>query len=413
MASSMPEKKSLSVSLIFIILLMSCTAWIAASPLRMLAEPQHFIPSSGPATIHVWTSWEGDPFEALLQVIDVFQKNAPQVSFDILVLPADELVSEYRTSVENGEGPDILIAPGSIGGSLYHSGLAVDLYPILGTEMEESLQPAAFRCAVWKDWLVGIPLVMDGAVMYRNASVIHKAPGTLDELEELSAAAGVGNKEGFFLDAGFYFTGGHLFGFGAELVDREGKPAFSNDQGSAWLSMISELQGLGPLTFNSDDDLKAFLSGNTGIIIDGTWNLKRIRQELGERLSIDPWPAAAPGRLSGFIQTDNAYLNPARFDPSEPGVLDFLRFLLSAESQMIFLEAGQIPAGRGLEVSDPLIRQVIDAFEGGSALPVDPTIDLYTRAMNTALQRLLYEDWPIDEILAQAEQDVLQYLEQQ
>lgn len=402
--------RNLFLTILMVFIISSCTSRIDAPTIKTPLSPQ---PSASikTSTIHIWTSWEGALFERLQQAVDEFQNSYPQVSFEIQFIPLAQVITEYRTAVENDEGPEILIAPGSLGGELFLSGSAVDMEPLLKTVMETSIQPAALGSVSWKDTIVGVPLVMSGVVMYRNTSVIKSVPETFVELKELSTAAASDSKTAVSMDGGFFFTGGHLFGVGSDLMDLEGFPAFADDRGAAWLSIIDELHDLGPLAFNNDDDLHEFLEGNTGIIFDGTWNLNRVREGIGEEnLSIDPWPAVEGGHLSGFVNTDNAYLNPVKLNASQTVTLDFLKFLISPQAQTIFLQAGQIPVHNSLEILDPFIRKIRSVFEGSTAYPIDPVMDSYSSSLNTALQRLLYEGWPVQDILDQAEQDVLRDL---
>ncbi|RPI86775.1 MAG: extracellular solute-binding protein [Chloroflexi bacterium] len=401
------------LSIVVILLsLVSCTSpGTVAAPTLQNAEYRQSSALTEPGTIHIWTSWEGAIFERLQQAVDVFQNTHPQMSFEIQFIPFNQISAAYRTAVENGGGPEILIAPGSIGGELFLSGLAANTSPFLRSEMQVDLQPAAISSVSWEDSLIGVPLVMSGVVMYRNASVFKSAPATFEELKVLSAAAS-DKKTSVYLDGGFFFTGGHLFGLGSELMDQEGHPELANNRGAAWLSLIKELAEFGPLAFNSDDDLHAFLEGNTGILFDGTWNLNRIRESLGEeKLSIDPWPAVDGRHLSGFVQTDNAYLNPIKLNTSQTASLDFLKFLISPQAQTIFLQAGQIPVHNSLDIPDPFIQKIRSVFEGSTAYPVDPVMDRYSSSLNTALQRLLYEGWSVEDILVQAEQDILRDLD--
>ena len=69
-----------------------------------------------------------------------------------------------------------------------------------------------------------------------------------------------------------------------------GYPGLNKPLGVCWFDLLKSFEVVGPVSFNTDDDMDRFLRGNVGIIFEGTWNIDLFSEALGENLSIDPWP---------------------------------------------------------------------------------------------------------------------------
>jgi maltose-binding protein MalE len=171
--------------------------------------------------------------------------------------------------------------------------------------------------------------------------------------------------------------------------------------------MIKRFEEAGPVENNNDNDVNLFLESKAGIIIDGLWNAARLAEAIGpENLVIDPWPAD----MSGFVQTDNIYLNAnLTGDDLECGWA-FMEFMLSPEAQVIFSDpamAGNIPSILGVEVTDPIQQQALAAFAGGTAFPVIPEMGAYWDPVNNALLSVIEMGTDPAEALQAAEDAVV------
>ena len=68
---------------------------------------------------------------------------------------------------------------------------------------------------------------------------------------------------------------------------------------------------------------------------------------------ITGWPAP----LSGYVQTENIYLNANAEGDDKNAGWAFMEFFMSAEAQALLTEVGHIPAISGVAVDDPLVVQ--------------------------------------------------------
>jgi ABC-type glycerol-3-phosphate transport system substrate-binding protein len=245
--------------------------------------------------------------------------------------------------------------------------------------------------------------------MYRNRSIIPEAPKAFYELLEMAKAATRRDVLGADLERGFFYSGSHLNGIGGQLMDENGNPTFYGEKGVEWVNLLQLFTATGPAEYNTDDDLRRFLAGQAGIIIDGTWNLVALRDSIGaENLSIDPWPAHGEGRLSGFVQSDVIYLNAGTSGDDQEAALRFIEYLLSPEIQARLTVVGHIPAVDDVPVEDPLLRQGREVLLGGTLFRARPEWDVYWGPMDTALRSVFEQEYDPNPALETAYGQIMQ-----
>jgi len=337
-------------------------------------------------TVTLWHSLSGSQVRAMEEAISAFQAQHPNVKFAIVPQPADQMRQSFSVSLSAGAGPSLLIAPPDWGPAWLDAGVVADMSTMVPPDLLHSISPAALDSVRYRDALVGLPYTLKGVVMYRNRSIIPQAPRTFDELLEMAKAATRGDMVGADLERGFFYSGAHLNGIGGQLMDGNGYPTFYSEKGMEWVNLLRAFSATGPAEYYSDDDLKRFQAGLAGIIIDGTWSLETLRNSIGpENLSIDPWPAYGEGHLSGYVQPDVIYLNAATSGDDQHAALRFVEYLLSPENQHRLTLFAQIPVVEGVPVDDPLLRQAMEAFQGGTLFTALPEWDLYWGPMDKAL----------------------------
>ena len=353
--------------------------------------------SSKPApkgNITLWHSWKESEIPALNEVIAAFQAEYPEVTFDVLYVPFDDLRGKYETAVATGGGPTVLIGAADWGPSLYDAELVADVSDLAKSSFLKTINEAALGAVQYKDALIGLPQTIKGVVLFRNKKILPKAVATSDELLKLHAEAPVGNMCNTNLEAGFFFSAAHLDGMGGKLMEANGDPAFSNAKGVEWVKLLDSFAKTGLCEYYTDNDVNLFKAGNAGLIIDGSWNMTGLAEAIGaENLVVDPWPKhGSSGHLSGYVQTENIYLSANAQGDAETAGWAFMEFFLSKESQTTLTKAGHIPATLGVSVSDPLMQQVAKAFELGTAFPVIPEMGAYWESMDNALKSVIYEN---------------------
>jgi arabinogalactan oligomer/maltooligosaccharide transport system substrate-binding protein len=364
-------------------------------------------------TITIWHSWSPGELQILDFVLKNFQGFYPDTAFDLLYVPQDELYDRYEMAVYRGVGPSLLFGPAEWGARLYQKGLVADLSQDADPRFLAEINTAALGAARYRNALTGLPLsIRGGVLLYRNKALLPNPPASWEELGRMAQGATRGGKVGAYLERSFLYSAAHLYGLGGRLMDEAGNPAFNTPQGVEWLHLLAAFEQAGAAEFNADRDLDLFKEGRVGLIIDGSWNLEELVEALGEEnLAIDPWPAAGTGRLSGFVQADNIFLNANLSGEARYAALLFAGFMLAREVQATLARGGHIPSVVDIEVQDPFMRQIMVVFEGGTPYPADPVLDLYWDPLETALRAVFDQDIDPQIALEIAEDEIKQKLQ--
>ncbi|UCD97507.1 MAG: extracellular solute-binding protein [Chloroflexota bacterium] len=337
------------------------------------------------AQISMWHSFSENEMESFTAIIENFHAANPKVEFDVLYVPPFDLENKFESAAQIGGGPCILFGESSWGPTLFDSSLIADISPIADNALLGTINPAALRSVQYLGAIIGLPMNLTGLVPFRNKDIIPEAPTTFDELVEFSQEGTAGDVVGAYLDYGLFFSAGHLYGLGGQLLDAEGNPAFNDEKGLEWVELLQRFKEAGPIENNNDNDVTQFVEGKAGIIIEDYWKSSILSDAIGlENLAIDPWPAP----LSGYVQSQNLYLNVNSAGNELNACWKFMQYLLSEEAQTIFSDpsmAGFIPAVQGIELFDPQQKMVAETFLGGTEFPVIPEMSVYWDPVNSAL----------------------------
>jgi ABC-type glycerol-3-phosphate transport system substrate-binding protein len=347
-------------------------------------------------TVSIWHSWDDTSIPALVQIIAEFQQQYPDVLFDVLYVPAQDLQARFAEETRNGSGPTLLLGPAEWGPPLYDDGLIENLSGLVSADRLALLNQPALGEGIYADATIGLPISIQGVVLYRNKDIITITATTYDELVSLAQTTTQGEVIGALLERSFFYSGGHLEGVGGQLMDTNYLPAFNDDRGLAWIEMLSRFEEAGPPNDFSDEDLERFKEGSVGWIIDGTWNLRSLAAAIGpEKLAIDPWPGYEDGRMSGYVLAENVHLSGQATPETRLAAIRFIDYLLSPEAQTHMAEVERIPAVSGVAITDPitgpLIAQAMSALAGGATYPPIPQTTYYNLNLDIALRSIFVD----------------------
>ena len=325
----------------------------------------------------------------LRSVIRSFQRLYPDVTFNLVFVPLDDLFDNYQEAAYLGQGPGLLLGPAGWGPELFTGELITDLNPYVPADYLSGINPAALASGMYHEALISLPLAQHGMVMFRNSTLIG-SPGTFDELVRMSHAATRAGIVGSYLERGAYFSSAGLVGLGGRLMDDAYQPAFNDLPGLEWFELLRAYDDAGAVTFNTNRDVDMFKRGRVGIIIDGTWNIEILSAAIGsDRLIIEPWPTFGNGHMSGWVEADSVFLNANVTGNDRFAALAFMGYLLDPNVQVRLAEVGHIPSVSAAYPRDALIQQAMNAFSHGVPYPsnVDPNVlSLYWRELNLAIQ---------------------------
>ena len=368
-------------------------------------------------TVSIWHSFDESQLPALVQIITDFQVDHPDVLFDVLYIPVQDIKTRFEQEVNEGRGPTILLGPAEWGPSLLDAGHIVNVSDVISNALANSLNQPALSSARYKNKFTGIPYAIQGVVLFRNKEIITIDPTTFEELTTLAQASTQGEIIGTILDRSFLLSGGHLLGLGGQFSDKAGNPAFNNQKGQDWIQLLKDFELAGPTDSNSDQDLQAFKEGRVGWIIDGTWNTPTLIESIGvENLTIDTWPAYSEGALSGFVFSDQLFISSSAKNDHLAASQEFIKHFLSPQSQSLLAKIGLIPAVTDVPIlnigSSELIAQSIKALAGGSAYPILLNFNDYRINLEIALKSIFEENIPAETALQIAEESIQNSLKQ-
>lgn len=363
--------------------------------------PQPFGLQVTPAAgkVSIFHSWGSKELPVLLQVIDSFQDYFPNVVFDLTYIPKADLLDRFTQNAYYGGGPDLLFGASAWRGTLTRQNLVENLAPYISASFRNTFNPAALKTGEYQGTQACLPYSLDGAVPYRNKQIISQAPASFSQLVSSARLATKAGVLGAYFEGGSYFSLAHLLGLGGQLMDPGGLPLFDQNQYKValeWMGLLREMKRLGAVELNGDRDRLAFEQGKAGWIVEGTWNRQSLAQAIGpDNLAIDPWPAYASGRLSGFVQSECIYVNINTGELSaldHEAALNFIGYMMTPSVQVRLAELGMIPSLIQAQPSDPLIRQAMLAFQGGSPFPseLDEALrQVYFTALDKAVDNVI------------------------
>jgi arabinogalactan oligomer/maltooligosaccharide transport system substrate-binding protein len=270
----------------------------APEPTAEQVAPTEEVPMLA-GTVSLWHAWKEEEIASLNKVIAAFQGMYPDVQFDVLYVPFDDLRGKYETATATGGGPSVLVGAADWGPALYDAELVADVSGMTSEEFLRTINPAALGAVKYRGVLVGLPQTIKGVVMFRNSTIVADAPATFDDLVAAAQAATAGDVVGANLEYGFFFSAAHLNSVGGLLMDEMGNPLFNDEKGVEWVNLLNSFKDAGPTEYYTDNDVNLFKAGKAGIIIDGTWNMSGLAEAIGaDNLAIDPWPTP----MSGYVR---------------------------------------------------------------------------------------------------------------
>jgi ABC-type glycerol-3-phosphate transport system substrate-binding protein len=326
----------------------------------------------------------------LTALIDDFQEINPGVTFSITYLDEETLFARLE-DLQPGEGsPTIIFGPSRWGPQLYNRGVIEDLASTFPPNLADGIDPLALSQIENMGTILGVPLQMNGSVIFRNRALAANAATTLSELVLASRDLDQVLPHGAILDLGFERSSAFSYTCGGPLFQEDGSHELADELGTCWLELLQEVSEAGQVIFNSEDDRQRFQASEVAWIIEDSTSRFPILQALGpDAVVVDRWPVyrETGTRLVGYVWTENAYLSSLSSELDYQASWALLVFLLSPEAQLAFSQSGQggmVPVIGALEPSDPLIAQIKEALKDGIPYPLglelNPLVEPFERA---------------------------------
>jgi maltose-binding protein MalE len=341
-------------------------------------------------TVRIWLDWSLEEIQAIGPHLDSFQELFPLVQIEVSYYTPDEILDSYRRAILNGEGPSILIGKSNWARELFAAGMVQTISDRVSADMEETISPIAWESVQEGRTFFGLPLSMDGIVLYRNHGVVEAPPETIEFMQEVQGDLELDGKVAAVIDLGFLYSGAFFRTCEGQFVESDDSLALTHSALECWLRLLKSLSESGSGIQNSDLDYNSFLAGDSAWLVDGTWRVDEIISALGEdSVAIDPWPrySAVGSNLTGYAWTRNIYFSSALSDQEFDAAWIFARYLLTEEVQSSLAQADsgrQLPVLRDLEYDSEWLQEMMNVLHGNIPLPEDPVFQFFSEELEPA-----------------------------
>lgn len=387
----------------------------------------------GTTTLQMWTFLDpasaDDPRgKALKSVVDEFNAKNTDTKVEVRSINFAKIDAEVIRATASNSGPDIVNVYTAQLPAHVEAGttLPLDKYakPLLDKLGDDYFFPQ--EAATFDDKLMALPWEARAWLLWYRKDLLDQAglkpPTTLEELKTTAAAlrqASKGQRTG--LAVGFSSAGlGADFvekfvpltwGFGGEILDDSGAPAFNDEAGAQALTYLKDLRSAGAfgnevLNMGADDVVNGVKAGSIAMAIEGSFRVGAARggEGIGANLQTMPPPSDVAGKpLPTQVAGQTLAIGASTESPDK--AWRFIEHYLSPESQAKFAAAGVLPVLRSVydspEVAGLPNAAEIKAWrdyvvEYGRPAPRSPRFNEISDSLVKAGQDVVFKNAPAD-----------------
>ncbi len=310
---------------------------------------------------------------ALAKILEQAKTELPNVTINVLQVPFNDIYNKYRTDVAAGGGPDMFIAPNDSLGDDARAGLIADITDLAKDKLG-AYAPLSVDGMSVDGKLYGIPESLKAVAFWYNKDMLPEAPKTTDELKALmEGGTPISLSYGCYHHFGFFGAyGGKIFDSNWKVVADQGGVA----DAMGYLNDLYQISKTNGWPKNDSDGLAPFSEGKVAAITNGNWAMGDYKKALGDKLGVAPLPSGPGGASNPMLGVDGFYFNPN--STNKEAALEVALYLTGKAAQTAMMnEAGHVPARTDVEVTDPLIKGLLEAFKTGYVRPQVPQLGLY------------------------------------
>jgi arabinogalactan oligomer/maltooligosaccharide transport system substrate-binding protein len=367
------EMKNKLFILISLVLIASFALAACGAPAAPATEAP--APAAEPVAVTFWHSYGTGSAEeiAIGKILEQAKTDLPGYTINVLQVPFNDIYNKYRTDVAAGGGPDMFIAPNDSLGDDARAGLIADITDLAAGKLGD-YAPLSVEGMSVEGKLYGIPESLKAVAFWYNTDLLPEAPKTTDELKALmESGTAVSISYGCYHHFGFFGAyGGNVFDENWKVVADQGGVA----DAMSYLNDIYQISKTNGWPKNDSDGLAPFSEGKVAAITNGNWAMGDYKKALGDKLAVAALPAGPAGPASPMLGVDGFYFNPNT--ANKEAALEVALYLTGKSAQAtMMVDAGHVPARTDVEVSDPLVVSLIEAFKTGYVRPQVPQLGLY------------------------------------
>jgi raffinose/stachyose/melibiose transport system substrate-binding protein len=326
----------------------AATSFMGHSENQALAAAQR-----EPATVTIWTWRENDP--AVWQAAaEALQETWPGLAVDVEVSDATEFETMVSTSMQGGQGPDIITA--RAGDAYYEPYAEADMFVPLTDQVPglADIPEGTLRQVSYQGEVLAVPFASQVWLFYYNKRIFEEhgltPPATWDELmgicQTLSetdvAPIFVPAREGWVLSGYVDCIGATHLGndYVGELIS--GEQTFTDERFVSLLTRINDMKPCfqeGFVGNNVPDMDAAFQAERAAMILYGGWAAKTYSQETPD-LDFDFFlcpPDEPGGQQFSYVFVDGGYAVNAASEVQE-AALELVRYSATVEFGQTFAD---------------------------------------------------------------------------
>ncbi|HXF68227.1 MAG TPA: extracellular solute-binding protein [Thermoflexus sp.] len=363
----------------------------------------------GPVTITFWHAYNPEETKVFNeQVLPAFHQKFPNIRVEAQQVPYDEFRRKLLTSIAGGTAPDVIRADIIWVPELAAMGAleALDVIMPDFNAYKEKVFPGPLSTNFWQGHYYGLPLDTNTRLLMWNkemyaAAGIAEPPKTIDEfLKVCERIKALGKDKYCFADGGTYGWAvlPWIWSFGGDLTDPEMKTASGYVNGPDTVAAYEFLKGMLDKGYlhpgilgGGVDTAGGFARDEIANLLEGPWMPAIFAAQYPQKqIQWALMPAGKGGSISVVGGEDIVLFKQSR---NKEAALEFIRFMLSPETQLMMARVGQVP------VRTDVIQQAVQA---------QPYFALFFEQLKTARARLPHPNWPkIEDLLTSTGQAIL------
>jgi multiple sugar transport system substrate-binding protein len=368
-------------------------------------------------------------------LVALWNEKNPDRKINLTYIVHAEMVPKIAQAIASGDVPDLMGMDLIYAPQFEKAGQLEDITDKIKDWPElKTASPGHMTVATYEGRLYGVPLYADVSALFYNKGLFEQAgldpnkpPTSLAELREYAdkiTAIG-GDVKGYFLPGSCagcnIFTVGPLMwasGVKIEAIDAGDEPLVGEKLPEVlqWLRDMAKSGNVhdDARAENGETFAKRFGAGNIGMMGTGNFQISIVRDANPDmKFGISLLPGLEPGSSASFIGGDLVVIpkGSKRIDDA----VDFMKFLLSDEMQvegyakLLNLTTRSDMTDNQYFAAEPLVQDVAKALSVGQT----PYTLTFFEQINSPqgpwlqmLQRVYYTDDPIDQIIADAKEQM-------
>ncbi|MDO9576431.1 MAG: extracellular solute-binding protein [Candidatus Cloacimonadales bacterium] len=227
--------------------------------------------------VTLWHSYRGDEKDALMQVVDNFNKSHTDIKLNALGIPYDAFPDKITAAIPRGKGPDIFIfAHDRIGGWVEADIIEpIDFY--LEKDISGNFVDGAWNPMLYDGSVYGLPMSLKSIILFYNSDIIKTPPKTTDEMISMAKKYTDASKGKYGLVyeiANFYYHACWLQGFGGKIFDNKDIPVLNSPENIRSFQFAQDLflkEKIVPPEVSNVLVTTLFNEGKAAMVINGPW----------------------------------------------------------------------------------------------------------------------------------------------